>query len=219
MRAVGAHSNSYETTVLGKEIIVYPDVFSPKYFLDAWFFAEEVPKIVGTGTFCEVGVGTGIVALFVGLNGATRIVGTDINSKAIENTRENFRRHNLTVTLYEGNVLDPIPFGEKFDFIFWNHPFNNVEGGIPNMLLRSVFDQGFVGLKHYFATAANYLAPGGKLILGSGEIADQSEILRLASESLWLLEDQREQESKVRVGGDRPMRLFIYTFGLSGDSQ
>jgi len=33
----------YKVTVLGKEFVVFPDVFSPKYFNDTELFAANIP--------------------------------------------------------------------------------------------------------------------------------------------------------------------------------
>lgn len=198
--------------ILGETLVVYPGVFSPKYFTDAVFFAEVVPKIVNMGSFCEVGVGSGVVSLFVALNGSKKLAGTDVNSNAIKNTKDNFNRHNLSIDLYKGDVLDSVPQGNEFDYIFWNHPFNNVEFEVKDDLLKSVLDQNFVGLQKYFATASSYLKKGGTLILGTGELADQAEVLKLASKHNWKLQKTHDRNSKVRVGGERPMKLYIYEF-------
>lgn len=202
----------YTTEVLGKKIVVLPNVFSPKYFSDIDFFSKEVPRIVQSRSFLEIGVGTGVVSLFVALNGAPRITGTDINPDALKNTSSNFQGYGLKIELFEGDVFDPIPEGYKFDYIFWNHPFNSVDYDISDVLLKSVFDTKFEGLRKYFSEAHEYLNKNGTLILGTGQLADQDEVLRIAEENNWLQIELREKESTHRVGGAKPMRLYILLF-------
>lgn len=198
--------------IFDQTITVHPGVFSPKYFADVLFFAEVIPSLVDKASFCEVGVGTGVVSLFVALNGAREIVGTDISYEAIENTRENFKRHKQEIDLYQGDVLSTVPKDLKFDYIFWNHPFNKVEFEVKDNLLKTVLDQNFIGLETYFSTAGDYLKDNGTLILGSGELADQTEVLELAGKYGWSLQRTHKRGSKVRVGGDRPMELYIHEF-------
>lgn len=202
----------YNIEILGKRLVVHPGVFSPKYFCDSAYFAEIVPKLVGAGSFCEVGVGSGMVSLFVALNGGRTITGTDINPQAIQNTAENFKINGLDIDLYEGNVLDPLPSERKFDFIFWNHPFTFVDFEVVDMLSRSVFDSEFNGLKNYFATAQAHLTGKGALLLGSGDIADQDVVMTIASKNGWKLVTTHTYNSKIRVGGETPLQLFVHEF-------
>ncbi len=39
-------NDKYSIELLGKELIVFPNVFSPKYFSDALFFAKVIPSLV-----------------------------------------------------------------------------------------------------------------------------------------------------------------------------
>ena len=117
------HTEKYSINVNGVEIWIFPNVFSPAYFTDSQRFSEVVPKIVEQKKFLEIGTGTGIVALFCGLNGGEISV-SDSNSDAVKNAEYNFQQHNLNAKSYCGDMFESIPDGEKFDAIFWNHPFN-----------------------------------------------------------------------------------------------
>lgn len=176
---IKSHKQSYSINVDGVEIEIFPNVFSPAYYTDSKWFAQTVSKYVKNNSFLEVGAGTGIVALFVGLNGADVTV-TDINPDAIENTKFNFKKHSLRVKAYCGNVYDPLPQGIKFDFIFWNHPFNYGKNPNEEMLLKAGFDFRYKGLEEYIAKAHLYLSRRGRLLLGTGNLAKLLEIERIA---------------------------------------
>ncbi len=55
--------------VLGKRFIAHPNVFSPKYFHDTKFFAENLP-IKKDEDFLEIGCGTGVCSIFAAWKGA-----------------------------------------------------------------------------------------------------------------------------------------------------
>jgi 16S rRNA G1207 methylase RsmC len=58
----------YEIKILGRRFIVYPNVFSPKYFLDTEFFASKLPIKKGED-FLEIGPGSGVTVIFAALKG------------------------------------------------------------------------------------------------------------------------------------------------------
>lgn len=172
------HNKPYHTEVNDLEIIVFPDVYSPAYFTDSAWFAKVVPEIVGEKWLLEIGTGTGIVALFAALNGAT-VVATDINPHAVANAKENFRLYGLDIPVLQGDIYEPLHPEEKFEFIFWNHPFNRAKEPVDDVLLQAGFDYHYQGLEAYIANARTFLRPNGKLLLGTGNFANFPEINRL----------------------------------------
>ncbi len=165
------HKQPYTIVILEKCIPVLPDVFSPKYVSDVKWFAREVPKIVGTRSFLEIGTGTGVIALFVALHGAKNIVATDINPIAVKNARQTFRLHGFQIPVCGGNVFAPIRHGEKFDVIFWNHPFHFSEEKPMTMLDCGGYDYQYKSLKAFFAGAKQHLNAGGEVLLGTSKNA------------------------------------------------
>ncbi len=169
----------YQTDVNERTIVVLPDVFSPAYFTDTAFFASKLPCIVEQRSFLEIGVGTGAIALEVRLNMAKRVTGTDVNPMAVLNTKMNFHRYHRRMSAREGDVFSPLRRNEKFDVIFWNHPYHNVPHKPGSMLQRSGLDKGYVSLEKYFRGAKAHLAPGGELLLGTSNIARLKDIFAL----------------------------------------
>src|SRR3989344_2604229 len=113
----------YPVKVLDKEFIVYPNVFSPKYFSDTSFFVENIVFHKGE-KFLEMGCGTGIIAVLGALQGAV-VTAIDINKSAVENTKKNAKLHHVLkkLKIYQGDLYSPLNNQDKFDTIFWNVPY------------------------------------------------------------------------------------------------
>ena len=168
---MGQDSGLYTIRVLGKEVPVLPGVFSPKYFSDVKWFAKEVPKIVRKRSFLEIGTGTGIIALFTALHGAGKIVATDINRAAVHNARKTFHLHKLKISVRHGDMFQSIQANEKFDVIFWNHPFHYSRKKLKSSLLQGGFDYRYESLRAFFAGAKEHLTENGEVLLGTSKNA------------------------------------------------
>lgn len=154
----------------GVSLSIFPNVFSPKYFTDSFWFAEEVSKIVGDSSFLEIGSGTGVISLFAGFNGA-RVTSVDINPDAVKNTEYNLKRYSINAKCIQSDLFDQIDSSARFDFIFWNHPFFESDEVVDDILLRAGFDYKYEGLERYLTEGHKYLSSNGKLLLGTGDAA------------------------------------------------
>src|SRR5687768_3552272 len=85
-------TNPYHVAVLGREFIVYPNVFSPKYFRDTELFAKNLPIRQGE-ELLEVGSGSGVISIMAIYHGAKKVVAIDINPDAVKNTEANIKLH------------------------------------------------------------------------------------------------------------------------------
>jgi release factor glutamine methyltransferase len=175
------HETPYLCNVGELEITIFPQVFSPRYFTDCEWFAVEVSKIVGSKTFFEVGVGSGIVALKAALNGA-RVSGCDLNPHAVKNTEFNFSKHGVNGKFFHGSVFQPLKVTDRFDVIFWNHPFNRGSNPNETPLALCGFDFNYNGLREFIQNGHRYLNNDGKLLLGSGSFAEIESIIEFAAE-------------------------------------
>ena len=168
----------YFHTVAGEHFIVFPEVFSPKYFKDTEFFAEKVPE-KAKGQFLEIGTGTGAVAIstFLGKN-VEYVTATDINHIAFLNTWTNiwFRGLRHCVGVFEGNIYEPVQ-DKQFETIFWNVPF----GDWPHdndMLKRAVFDSEQKSLREYIAGARHHLRDkDSNLLIGYSTTLGKYDVL------------------------------------------
>lgn len=194
---IQTHKKPYLCSIDGLEIVVHPAVFSPKYFTDSAWFANAIPEIVGHGSLLEIGTGTGIIAFFAELGGADPIVATDISLAAVENARVNFHKYGCQIRLLLGDLYTPLDPTDKFDFIFWNHPFNKGDNTFERTLLRSGFDHQYKSLDRYIREADNHLTAKGRLLLGTGNHPHFEDIRELARKHRYRLEILKKQEVKL----------------------
>lgn len=169
-RSQEEHPERYLVQISGFEFWVYPGVFPPNYFNDTEFFAENLPIMRG-GRLLEIGPGTGIVSIRALQRGVAEVVGIDISSLAVANSRENARLHQVDgkARFLEGNVYSPLDNEEKFDRIFWNVPFGCVT--VPLTILeRSVFDTNYAAIEIFIKEARGHLADDGKLLIGMSSV-------------------------------------------------
>jgi methylase of polypeptide subunit release factors len=176
------YNGEWVANVNGLTFVVLPTVYAPGFFTDTEWFAQRLPAVVGRSSLLEIGTGTGAIAVFCAQAGAT-VVATDVNPNAVRNAAINFARYGVTIETRCGVVYQPLADHEKFDAIFWAHPFNNSDTPITDMLLRSGMDYNYNGLREYISGAARHLKPTGKLLLGTGNTADCDTIIRTAGEN------------------------------------
>ncbi len=176
--------NSYNVTINGKKFIVFPNVFSPKYFSDAGFFSKHIP-FVQNGSFLEIGCGTGVVAIFAGLKGVKKVVATDINPFAVLNTQENISLYGLgsVVKVKKGHLFQPVK-SQKFDQIFWNAPFLYSEQENMSLLQKSTFDYKDMSKINFIKDAKKYLKKNGMLYIGySSNYGDMKKIFNILNQN------------------------------------
>lgn len=170
--------------MLGYSFISLPGVFSPVISSDTkWFVKKIIPNIYNS-SFLEIGTGTGTIACLAALKGASKVVATDINPKAIKNTKLNQKYLGINFSVRKGNTFEPIKKNELFDIIFWNHPFGYTKDKqvTKNTLNKSVFDYEYNSLKDFFKNGKYHLKKNGKLLLGSSNFAKINLIKSLAKQ-------------------------------------
>jgi release factor glutamine methyltransferase len=206
-----SEKNPYDLDCKGVTISILPNVYSPKYFTDSLWFAEELSRIAAQKTLLEIGTGSGIIAVFCARHGA-HVVATDISAEAINNARLNAARHRVDISVREGNMYDPIRSDEKFDLIFWNHPFHNWNAPVADVLLRAGLDHNYEGLKEYIRSAKAHLSENGRLLLGTGDHADLETIASIAAENNYLVTLLNMVELPLQAGGVEMNKYLIYEF-------
>lgn len=199
-----------ETEIDGVKVKVFPDVFSPAIFFESKWYAEKLAMLTKGRKLLEIGPGTGIIGLFSALNGAS-VTAIDINDKAVENTKVNFELHNLPIDVRQGSVYEPLKESEKFDFIFWNHPFNKTSIDDTDKFLKSVFDFEYQHIRAYIKEGRKHLSENGRLLLGTSNIANLEEIQAIAGEYGYdfILVDKVDRPTEV---DGSPVDFRIYEF-------
>lgn len=200
-----------ETEIDGFKIKILPNVFSPEVFYESRWFGKEMQKIVESGDFLEIGPGTGLISMYLSKKGLN-VTAVDINKDAIKNTEINFKENSLPEPeTYIGNVYEPLPENKKFDYIFWNHPFNKGEDEEKDVFLQSVFDYRYESTKKFITKAKKYLKPEGKLFLGTSSIANLDEIEKMANKDGYKFVLISKINRETEVNGEK-VDFRIYEF-------
>lgn len=113
----------------GKQLenfVIFPNVWNPvitssRYY--ARYLYQQRDRLFKGKKVLDVGSGTGILGVVMGLFGAAHVTFSDISPFAIENIKENIKRFGLgdRSSVVQGDLFEHI--NEKFDFIVFNLPF------------------------------------------------------------------------------------------------
>lgn len=189
-----------------REWDLLPGVFAPTHCMSTGFFTESIPFPVG-GSFLEVGCGAGVTAVGAATKGCTRVVATDISAAAVENTRLNAARYEVSdrIELHRGDMFDGLGPEDRFDLIFWNSPFIDpgtavrpVHDDMRESLRRAVFDPGYRAHERYITGAGARLTANGRLLLGFSNLGDQDTLHRLAAGAGYRISTLRTSGELVR---------------------
>lgn len=160
--------------LLDRDWDILPGVFPPDKFASTSFFAGVLEFPAG-GSFLEIGSGAGVVAVTAALAGTKRVVATDINPAAVDNTCLNARRHGVqeVVESRRADLFDGLQ-PEQFDMIFWNSNFIAVP---EDYVYRSdyekaFFDPGYRHHKRFLNDAPMRLRDGGCILLGFSSLGN-----------------------------------------------
>lgn len=191
LERVRLHKKPYTTKVLGKEILVHPNVMSPKYDWSSRFHIENMPDQKDK-EFLEIGCGCGIISLFAAFQGAKRITAVDINPSAVENTKVNFQKYNIkNVDVFESDVFKKVK-GE-FDTINFAAPYH---GNKPKDILEyGVSDPDYRTLKIFLKYAKDFLKKGGQIILGFSDTGNVNLLNKLIRINNFIVKNFDKEEN------------------------
>ncbi|TAK44471.1 MAG: peptide chain release factor N(5)-glutamine methyltransferase [Betaproteobacteria bacterium] len=140
-------------------------------------------------TVLDLGTGCGAIALAIKLAlPQARVVAVEASAAALVLARRNAAKHSLAIDLRHGLWLEPVA-GERFDLIVGNPPY--VAQGDPHLAQGDVrFEppaalvagvDGLEAIRDIVRQAADFLAPGGWLLLehGLGQEAAVCQLLAL----------------------------------------
>ncbi len=188
---VRKHKKPYIAKILGKEIIVYPNVHSPKYDWSTRFYIQNIPNQRGK-TFLEIGCGSGAISLFACFQGTKRVVCVDINRNAIKNTLVNFKKYMVTnAETFLSDVFENVK--GKFDTILFNAPYHSTK---PKDILEcAVTDYRYKVLRKFMKDAKNFLNKNGQVLLGFSDTGDVGLVEELIKKYGYLLKGFYEEEN------------------------
>lgn len=174
----------YFIEVYGMKFQVNEHVFSPVHCSSYRFFIPKLPDVTDL-EILEIGSGHGIVSCVLAQK-AKKVLATDINQSAVENTAINAQLNNLkNIETRQSDVFNNV--SEKFDMIFWNTPW----GYVPDKFEKSMtpeeygmFDPGYKSISKFILEGKQHLKSNGSLYLGFGHSgADIEKIKELVKNS------------------------------------
>lgn len=164
-----------------RALIPRPETESIVDFVKERLAGKESVKIADIGT----GSGAIAIALAKEISGSS-VTATDISTEALDLAKENATANEAAVEFFQGDLLEALPAGEKFDAIVSNPPY--IPEGEREKLQPEVRDfdpalalfggsDGLVLVRKILADAAEHLKPGAPLILEIGPEALEDKIL------------------------------------------
>lgn len=172
--------------LLGEEWDLLPGVYAPHLTPCAALYAEWVPFPVG-GSLCDLGCGTGYLAVLAAGAGCRQVVALDVAPEAVDNAGRNARRFGVEdrVEVRCGDLFAPLAAGETFDVVFWNSNFVETDEESDHALDRALFDPGYRTHDAFLATVGDHLGPGGRVFLGFSGLGNRELLERLAGRHGW----------------------------------
>lgn len=136
-------------------------------------------------TVIDIGCGSGVLSIIAAKLGARMVHGVDAAEGTIEVAGENADMHGVSdrTKFYEGSVFEPLPEGIEADVVIGDI------SGIPDELAAASgwFPSGLAGGPtgaelpvRMLEEARNFLRRGGRLLLPTGSLQDESTILAKA---------------------------------------
>ena len=189
LKCVRSHKEPYCTDVFGKEIVVYPNVMSPKYDRSSRFHIVNMPNQNGKSVL-EIGCGCGVLSLFTAFQKAKKITAVDINLFAVENTKKNFKKFNIK----NAKAIYSDIFSEvkgTFDTIIFDPPYYGTEP--KDILEHGISDHNYKTLRRLMKESPQYLKKNGQVILGFSDWSDTELLDELIEENNYKLIDRKEE--------------------------
>src|SRR3954466_12352028 len=178
----------------GFRLSVRPTVFHPKFFISSEKFASFLDTLDLSGKrICEIGTGTGILALAAARAGAANVVATDINPNASRSANENAQANGLgdRVTGVCTNLMAGLAPRPLFDVILSSPPKH---AGEPKNLADPGGHAGPASrdIKDLFDQARERLKPGGCIYLMVSSDTDLTLFSELIEKAGFDAQEMRE---------------------------
>lgn len=164
------------------EVLLSEHTFSPSTISRLLADAMEIRE---GETVIDMGCGSGILAIIAAKLGAGRVYGVDLAEDTAEVASLNAERLGVAdvTTFYTGNLFEPLPDDVQADLIIGDvsgipDPVARVSGWFPSG--RGGGPRGCELPIRMLQEAPAWLRPGGRLLLPTGSLQDESAILDMA---------------------------------------
>jgi methylase of polypeptide subunit release factors len=132
----------------------------------------------------DIGVGTGVLSAVLAKRGVKRVVGTDLDDRALACAKENIKRLGLQGKV-ELTKADLFPEG-KAPLIVCNPPWLPARASAP--IERAIYDENSAMLKGFLAGLAAHLTPQGEGWLILSDLAEHLGLRTRAELEAWIAE-------------------------------
>lgn len=151
---------------LGKNFLVYPGVFWPSEDSKAIVKNYIINKGEEVLDLCT---GSGVIAVFSAINGAKRVLATDINPDAVKCAEKNAERHgfNSVIEVRFSDMFTSIKPQEKFDVITINPPFTPHSAS--DFAERTVWDENLTVQNKFFEGVKQHLKKNGRIYMSQAK--------------------------------------------------
>ena len=155
----------------------------------------------------DIGVGTGVLSAVLAKRGVKRVVGTDLDDRALACAKENIKRLGLQGKV-ELTKADLFPEG-KAPLIVCNPPWLPARASAP--IERAIYDENSAMLKGFLAGLASHLTPQGEGWLILSDLAEHLGLRTRAELEAWIAEgglkvigklDTKAEHKKVQDESD-----------------
>lgn len=210
---------SETSTWEGLTITIHPSVIPPNLFPACTHFAKRIVSHAeahpnqGDLSILDIGTGSGIAALYCASQLHCRVVATDINPMAVLSCKQGISDNHLSkyIDARRGNLFDVIARSEKFDFIYWHHPWIDDQPEKNNKLNTATHDPQYIYLDEFLRNAKSHLKPKGIVLLGSSNLCNSEKIMKYAGKYGYNIETEDECISLLATQ-DVPIKIILYIF-------
>lgn len=161
------------------DLKVGPATFRPSTI--STLVADSI-EVDGDSTVIDVGCGSGILSIIAARLGARMVYAVDAAPGTVEVGTENARSQGVAerIAFFEGSIFEPLPAGIEADLVIGDI------SGIPDQLAGATgwFPSGLSGGPtgaelplRMLDEAKNFLRKGGRLLLPTGSLQDETSIL------------------------------------------
>ncbi|MFA5993211.1 MAG: methyltransferase [Candidatus Pacearchaeota archaeon] len=158
------------------ELIIKRGVFGSDFMSSGMYlvrFLYHHQDLFSNKLCLDMGCGSGIQGLVMARYGAKHVDLADINKKAVENTKENIKLHNLQkkTKAYVSDLFTNLPKDKKYEVILFNHPFYSEEAEnfgkefFDDVILRKSMLGGTELIKRFFREVKSHLKDKNSLII------------------------------------------------------
>ena len=193
--------------ILSDAVLDQPDSVMPPGPTTA-ALGRTLPERI-TGSVLDVGCGPGSLALLAAARGAPRVLGVDINPRAIAMATFNARWNELGAEFRAGDLLEPAA-GERFDLVVSQPPFISRPEGVASVTFLHGGPRGDAIVLRMFEGLAGVLAEEGEALVLCDVATGGKETI-----GTWLRERVRAGDLHLLAlhlsGLDAEMHALLYT--------